>query len=122
MSRIRILLAGLPLMLNEIVRAAIAGEPDMAVIGGGRCPGELGLYTKRNRIDVVIFVFGDETFADDRIDHILRDNPRLSLLGMDRKRDSSVLHHLVPAHDQFDGLAQPSLAAAIRAGAALKAL
>jgi len=108
-------------MLTEIIRAAIAAEPDMAIVEGGADRiVELGAYTRRRRIDVVIFVSGDEAFADDRIIGLLRTNPRLSLLAMDGRRDQGTLHHLVPAHDAIGRLAHASLTSAIRAGAALR--
>ena len=120
-SRIRILLAGVPRMLNEIIRATIATEPDMTIVeDAAHCDEELGAYTRRRRIDVVIFVVGNENFADDRVVRMLRINPRLSLLSMDGRLDQGTLHHLVPAHDAIGRLAQPSLTAAIRAGAALR--
>lgn len=121
MSIIRILLAGLPRMLNEIIRGVLAAEPDMAIVEGGAVvTAELGAYTRRRRIDVVIFVAGDEDFTDNRILALLRANPRLSLLAMDGRRDHGTLHHLVPAHDEIGRLAQSSLTSAIRAGAALR--
>jgi hypothetical protein len=120
-SRIRILFFGVPRMLNEIIRATITAEPDMTIVEDAmHCGDEIGAYTRRRRIDVVIFVAGNENFADDKIVQMLRSNPRLSLLSMDGKRDQGTLHHLVPAHNAIGRLAQPSLIAAIRAGAALR--
>jgi hypothetical protein len=120
-SRIRILLAGVPEMLNEVIRATIATEPDMTIVEHPiRCADDIGTYTRRHRIEVVIFVAGNEIFADDKIVQILRTNPRLSLLSIDGKRDHGTLHRLVPAHDSIGRLAQSSLTAAIRAGAALR--
>jgi hypothetical protein len=117
-------------MLTEIIRSTIATEPDMSIVAGnvdmsifeGNVEGTaaLGVYTRRRRIDVVIFVSGDENFADDKIFGLLRANPRLSLLAMDGRRDEGTLHHLVPAHDAIGRLAHASLTAAIRAGAALR--
>jgi hypothetical protein len=108
-------------MLTEIIRAAVATEPDMAIIeGDADGNAELGAYTRRRRINVVIFVAGDEAFADSRILTMLRSNPRLSLLAMDGRRDQGTLHHLVAAHDEIGRLAHASLTSAIRAGAALR--
>ncbi len=108
-------------MLNEIIRATLAAEPDMAIvkdIDGHR--DDLGAYTRHRRIDVVIFVDGDEDFAKDKVILMLHANPRLSLLSVDGKRDHSTLHHLVPAHDEIGRLVHANLTAAIRAGAALR--
>ena len=122
MTRIRILLVGITGMLNEVIRAAISTEPDMAVVDGAtRREDELGFYTRQRRIDVVIFAAGNESFGDDEIARLLQANPRLSLLSLDGTRDEGILHHLIPAHDVIDRLAQSTLAGAIRAGAALRA-
>jgi hypothetical protein len=108
-------------MLNEIIRATITAEPDMTIVEDAmHCADEIGAYTRRRHIDVVIFVAGDKNFVDDKIVQLLGTNPRLSLLSIDGKRDQGTLHHLVPAHDAISRLAQTSLTAAIRAGAALK--
>jgi hypothetical protein len=121
-TRIRILLIGVTGMLNEIIRAAISSEPDMAIVDGAfGLAGDLSEYTRQQRIDVVIFPAGDETFDDGEIARLLQTNPRLGLLSIDGARDKGTLHHLVPAHDAIGRLGQSSLADAIRAGAALKA-
>jgi hypothetical protein len=108
-------------MLNEIIRATVSAEPDMTIVEDpARDDEELGTYTRRRRIDVVIFVAGDKNFADDKIVQMLRINPRLRLLSMDGKCDRGTLHHLVPAHDAIGRLAQSTLTAALRTGAALR--
>jgi hypothetical protein len=109
-------------MLDEIIRATISTEPDMAIVEQATRPdGNIGAYSRRQRIDVVIFTAGDKDFSNDKIDHMLCANPRLALLSIDGQRDQGTLHHLVPAHDAIGRLAQSSLTDAIRAGAALRA-
>jgi hypothetical protein len=81
---------------------------------------EIGAYTRRRRIDVIIYPAGHARFADDKVARILEANPRLALLSIDGLRDQGTLHHLVPAHDAIGRLAHASLTAAIRAGAALR--
>lgn len=120
-SRIRILLIGVSGMLNEIVRAAIASEPDMTVVDSLLRRDEgLGAFTRQHRIDVVIYPASDGGFDGDAILGLLKANPRLSLVALDGERDAGTLHRLAPAHDAIGRLAQSSLAAAIRAGAALR--
>jgi len=108
-------------MLNEIVRATISSEPDMMIVdGAGYGDDEIGAYTRRRHIDVVIYPAGHTNFADDKLARILKANPRLALLSIDGPRDAGTLHHLVPAHDAIGRLAHASLTDAIRAGAALR--
>lgn len=108
-------------MLNEIIRATIAAEPDMTIVEDTtHGDEELGIYTRRRRIDVVVFHVGNEKFTDEKIVQMLRINPRLSLLSMDGQLDQGTLHHLAPTHDAIGRLTRCSLTAAIRAGAALR--
>jgi chemotaxis response regulator CheB len=120
-SRIRILLVEVEGMLNDIVRATISSEPDMTIVDGAVCgDDDIGAYTRRRQIDVVIYPADNADFADDKLVRMLKANPRLALLSIDGPRDEGTLHHLVPAHDAIGRLAQSSLTAAIRAGAALR--
>jgi hypothetical protein len=109
-------------MLNEIVCAAIASEPDMTVVDSfARRDEGLGAFTRQRHIDVVVYPAAGDGFDDDAILRLLKANPRLSLLALDGERDAGTLHRLAPAHDAIGKLAQSSLAAAIRAGAGLRA-
>jgi hypothetical protein len=120
-SRIRILLVEVAGMLNEIVRSTVSCEPDMTIVDGAGCgDDDIGAYTRRRRIDVVIYPAGNPHFADDKLAGMLKANPRIALLSIDGPRDAGTLHHLVPAHDAIGRLAHSSLTAAIRAGAALR--
>jgi len=108
-------------MLNDIITQAVTAEPDMVVVGSmSRAPVDLGLVSISRGIDVIIFGLGDAYFQDETIELLLRANPRLGLLGIDGAADDGVLHHLVPAHQSIGRLAQSSIAAAIRDGAALR--
>jgi hypothetical protein len=109
-------------MLDEIIRATISAEPDMAIVEQATRPdNDIGAYTRRQHVDVVIFIAGDKNFSDNKIDHMLRANPRLALLSIDGRRDQGTLHHLVRAREAIGRLAQSTLTDAIRAGAALRA-
>jgi hypothetical protein len=120
-SRIRILPVGVAGMLNEIIRAAVSSEPDMMVVNAEvRVDDDLGAFTLKRRIDVVIYPAGHENFDDERIIGLLHANPRLSLLAIDGPSDAGTLHHFVPAHDAIGRLAQSNLAAAIRTGVTLR--
>jgi hypothetical protein len=108
-------------MLNDIVRATILSEPDMTIVDGvGRSDDDIGAFTLRRRIDVVIYPAGSAHFADDKLAGMLKANPRLALLSIDGPRDEGTLHHLVPTRDPIGRLAHSSLTAAIRAGVTLR--
>jgi hypothetical protein len=118
--KIRILLVGMPRMLNAIIRNAIAAEADMTIVEHIAADTDLGSFTRRRRIDVVLFSAGDCVFTDASIDRLLRANPRLGLLAVHGVQDRGVLHHLVPACKEVCPLSRSSLTEAIRAGAALR--
>jgi hypothetical protein len=119
--RIRILLIGIAGMLNEIVHAAISSEPDMTIVDSlSRGDDRLGALTRQRRIHVVIYPAADTDFDRNKILGLLQANPRLSLLAIDGRGDAATLHRLAPAHDAIGRLAQSTLTAAIRAGAALR--
>jgi hypothetical protein len=108
-------------MLNDIVHATISSEPDMTIVdGAGRGDDDIGAYTRRRHIDVVIYRAGNADFADDKLAGMLKANPRLALLAIDGPRDDGTLHHLVPAREAIGRLTHSTLTAAIRAGTALR--
>ena len=88
-----------------------AGAPSMA---------ELGNYTRRRRIDAVIFASGDQDFEDHKIAGLLRVNPRLCLLAVDGRDNRAIVHFLTPSRTVFPGLETATLTAAIRAGTWLR--
>jgi hypothetical protein len=107
------------MMLSEIISTAIADEPDMRLVQGSPPAAELGSHTRRHRIDAVI-LSADEDFQEEELLQALRQNPRLCLLVVDGRRDQAIVHHLAPTQDLLVGLADCTLAPAIRAGVALR--
>jgi len=107
-------------MLSEIIRTAIAAEPQVRVVAGAPSMAELGDYTRRRHIDAVIFAFGNQDFADEKIAGLLRVNPRLCLLAVDGRENRAVVHFLAPSRAVYPTLEAATLAAAIRAGTRLR--
>jgi hypothetical protein len=107
-------------MLREIVSEALVGEPAMRVIGSTSTFAGLGPYTRRKRIDVLIFVAGDKAFEDIAIADMLRVNPRLCLLGVDGQENQAIVHFLSPSRTVLPNLEASTLASAIRAGTGLR--
>ncbi len=107
-------------MLSEIIRTAIAAEPQLRLVAGAPSNAELGNYIRRRHIDAVIFASGNRDFEDGEIAGLLRVNPRLCLLAIDGRENQAVVHFLAPSHEVFPGLEAATLAAAIRAGTRLR--
>jgi DNA-binding NarL/FixJ family response regulator len=119
-GKIRVLVVGMPTILNAIVRDAITAESDMTVVEQSDTRNELGVLTRRRRIDVVLFSLSARAPAVADIERLLHANPRLGVLMLDGSHDRGVVHRLVRACNEFVPLAQSTLAAAIRTGAALR--
>jgi chemotaxis response regulator CheB len=118
--KIRILLVGGSKRLREIMRDAVAHEPDITIAGDMEKPADLAAFTVRRRVDVVLFSRREGAIPQDEIDRLLHANPRLALLAVDAVNGCATLHHLVRADKEFPPLEQASFAAAIRAGASLR--
>jgi DNA-binding NarL/FixJ family response regulator len=119
-GKIRVLVVGMPTILNAIVRDAITAETDMTVVEQSDTRDELGVLTRRRKIDVVLFSLSARAPAVADIERLLHANPRLGVLMLDGSNDRGVVHRLVRACNEFVPLAQSTLAAAIRTGAALR--
>ena len=120
MAKIRVLVVGMPTILNAIVRDAITAESDMTVVEQSDPWDELEVLTRRRRIDVVLFSMSARAPAVADIERLLHANPRLGVLMLDGSHDGGVVHRLVRACNEFAPLARSTLAAAIRTGAALR--
>src|SRR5215469_13392924 len=121
MRPIRVVLIGFPRMLNDIIRRTIASERDIRVVESDPHPREdLGDYTRRRRVDVVIYAARLPAFTRERVKDLLRENPRLGLLEMDGPHDAGALHHLTQTTRRIQPLGAPLFLKAVRAGAALR--
>jgi DNA-binding NarL/FixJ family response regulator len=119
-GKIRVLVVGMPTILNAIVRDAISAESDITVVDKTDIRDELGTLTSRRKIDVVLFSLSARAPAVADIERLLHANPRLGVLMLDGSHDSGAVHRLVRACNEFAPLARSTLAAAIRTGAALR--
>jgi hypothetical protein len=116
------MLVGVEGMLKDIVRAAIADEPDLVLVEAGAVlSDDLAASISRRHVDVVIYQAGGDRLPTIGVDQLLRANPRLGLVAIDVGNDRGTMHRLIPAHDVFTGLSRASLIEAIRASIALSA-
>jgi len=118
--KIRILLFGMTILRSNCLHKTIATEADTTAVEDVRNRVDLGALTRRRRIDVVLFRAGSACFAEESIDRLLHENPRLGLVALDGVTDRGTLHHLVRTRGEFRPLSRSTLASAIRAGAALR--
>ncbi len=94
MRRIRILLAGMSPMMQQIVRQAVRSDPDLE-FAGVATSSELDSTVRRTRADAVIVELPDVDAVAD-YESLLYDNPRLRLLAVTDGGRGTILCELRP--------------------------
>jgi hypothetical protein len=119
LKRTRILLAGLPNLLEEIVTDILAAaEADgLELIGVARRSAGLGRKVGRLRADVVI-IGGDDPSL---VAELLEQRPRLKVLSVAADARDSWLYALRSERVHLGGLSADSLVAAVRRSAGAEA-
>jgi chemotaxis response regulator CheB len=109
----RILLVGLPRLLEEIVSEALAHESDLALAGVVRTPDELATEVVRTDADVVVLGRDDPRL----IASVLEQRPRLAVFAVSEDARNSSLYALRPERVRMGDLSPGSFVAAVRAAA-----
>ena len=112
MEPIRIVLADLPRLLQDIVMQAVAEQPDMMVIDVVCAPSDLESVMRERAIDLAILAAGSDELA--RADGALYAAPRSKVIGITRDGRDSYLRELVPHTVPLGNLDPDELASAIR--------
>ncbi len=114
MAPIRILLAEEAGELDAIVRGALAGQPDLAVIGDVSDEVEVLLHAEQANV-VIVGMSGSAMPAV--VERLVDEYPRLGVLALDVDRDRGLLYQLRPQLTEIAELTPGVLAAAIRQAA-----
>jgi DNA-binding NarL/FixJ family response regulator len=113
LEQIRIVLADLPRLLQDIVMQAVAEQPDMIVVDVSCPPADLRAVMHDQSIDLAILALnGAAEFS--RVDDALYASPRLKIIGITRDGRDSYLRELVPHTLALGNLEPSQLADAIR--------
>jgi len=107
---IRIVLAAPPARLRAVVREALAGRPDLVIVG--EPGGEVDLLLGAERADVVIL--GETAVASCVAERLLDEYPKLVVIVIDVRAERGRLYRLGPHVTQLDGVTPEGLASAIR--------
>jgi DNA-binding NarL/FixJ family response regulator len=108
----RIILVGLPQMLNDIVRATIAEQPDLEVVAEVGCEGDLAYAVADHDADLVI---ADPSCTDGAIERLVGPRSRLRLLEVQASGRRSCLSELRPHRVALGEISPARLLEAIRA-------
>lgn len=113
MSAIRLLLADLPATLAHEVESALAGAPDVGVVGAGLA--EVDLLIRAADADVVL-VEAVGSQLPGVAERLVDEYPGLGVLGLD-ERHRGLICRLSPRLEVVDAAAPEDLVAAIRRAA-----
>lgn len=115
MSSIRVVLAGIPNVLGDVITEIITTQPDMSVVASLRTHDGVPAAVERTGASVVILgVDADAEAAIAISDELLYDRPRLTVLTVTTDGRETALHLLRP-HDEPLGQVSPQrLIAALR--------
>ena len=116
MRLIRILLAGMPRMLLDMITDIVAPHPEMMVAGEMQDMADIRAAVRKTRADVVILI---EPAIDLPQEHqeLLYSRPRLGVLSITRDGRHFFLHKLRPVRTALGEVSPESLVQAIQSSA-----
>lgn len=107
MTPIRLIVAGLPTLLGEIVAALAAEREPLVIVAELEDEADLVATVKRLKPDVVVL---PESAADPRLgEAILLVNPRLATVLMSEDARTARMHRLLPDRRKIDDLSPEAL-------------
>ncbi|MGC2776548.1 MAG: hypothetical protein WA418_13045 [Bradyrhizobium sp.] len=116
MKQIRILVAGMPRMLVDIIEDIVASEPDLTIVGEIDRSTELASAARRTRADVVISRQADSDMEADEMALLLIGRPPKVVAITDDGRQGFV-YELRPHRSPLGEMSVERLIAAIRVAA-----
>lgn len=116
MPSIKILVAGLPLMLGDIVGRLLREQSDLEVLAIGA--GEATLARAVRDTGARVLILGEQVADRERlVGSLHRENPALKILIVDESGRSAVLSELSPRSRPLGELSPESLLEAVRRAA-----
>jgi len=112
-GRTRIVMAEIPRMLSDIVREAVANEPDMTVVGEFTKRAALSEVLTADGADVVIV--GASQAEESAVPHqILFTSPHIRVLMLETTGRRAVMYELRPHRTPLEDVSRQRLLEAIR--------
>ena len=115
MRRVRVLLAGMPRMLADIVSAVVVSQTDFELVGD--VAGTTGLARAASEAAADILVLGGRLQRREALRLLCR-SPRMKIVTIDPDGHGGVLYELRLDRSVLDDISPIALVAAIRRGAA----
>jgi DNA-binding NarL/FixJ family response regulator len=112
-ERVKVLLAGMPGMLIDIVRSIVATDADLTVVGEAADQVELIDMARRRLADVVVLGPGLAAGREVHYD-LLQAHPPLKIVAIGSDGRNAVLHELRPVARPLGEISHATLIAALR--------
>jgi DNA-binding NarL/FixJ family response regulator len=113
LQRTRIVLAGMPQLLQDVVREVVLDQPDMEVVGEASSLGEMLVLAARTPADVVL-VGPTEMELPELVLQLLQEEPHLKVLGLIDGGRRAYLYELRPHREVLEQVSIEELLRAIR--------
>jgi DNA-binding NarL/FixJ family response regulator len=114
---VRILIAPMPKLLQQIIERTLAYQSDMIVAGQARPSESVAAAARRVRADLVILLESQEGAAGTPW-QVLNENPRLKILAITSDGHSATRYELQPHQVVIDEISPERLVDAVRAAMA----
>jgi DNA-binding NarL/FixJ family response regulator len=112
LKRIRVLLAGMPTLMLDIIHHVVAAQPDMAIVG--TAGDDLPTAAQHARADVLVVGHDNAQAERDFYLSLLLRSPQLRVLALADDGKSGWLYDLRPRRKRLQEISARSLASAIR--------
>jgi hypothetical protein len=113
-ERVEVVIVGLPRMLRDIVESAVAGEPDMELVGTFDAGAPLGNAAQTT---AAVLITQSESREEPAVVELLRQLGRPSVLGVSGDGRNALLYQLRPHVTPLGELSPAALVRAIREAA-----
>jgi DNA-binding NarL/FixJ family response regulator len=112
-SKVRVLIAGMPRMLTDIIRNIVTSQPDLEFAGEAEGVARLARIVKQSHIDVLVIdaaaVQGASGYKD-----LLYQRPRMSIVAIDANARGAQIFDLRPHVAHLGEISPTTLVAALR--------
>jgi DNA-binding NarL/FixJ family response regulator len=92
MHKIKVMLAGRPKMVSDVIKSIIEHQPDMILVGDVIDPIKLLFATRETSVDVVIVTPLDANGEPRICSHLLAEHPHLLVVTLSSKGEAAYLY------------------------------
>ena len=113
LSKVRVLVAGMPRMLTDIIRNIVTSQPDLEFAGEAEDVACLARIAQQSRVDVLVIGAAAVQDASGYKD-LLYQHPRMSIVAIDADARGAQIFDLRPHVSHLGEISPTTLVAALR--------